>query len=159
MTPEELRKLGLEKTADVLDDHNDEWEDAIYELLARIEELSRSNTAMRGTIGSQTAVVNLTEGKLRVEKQRADDAESALQAADQGRLDRIANLESKLTAAEERVRESQSALLTVREVAERITQEGNTTPLDPMWLYERMCEVIEVIDAARLTAPEPKEEK
>lgn len=44
--------------------------------------------------------------------------------------------------------EKDKALDVVREVAERITKEGTDAPLDPLWLYERMCEVIEVIDAA-----------
>ena len=56
--------------------------------------------------------------------------------------------ESENAALQSRLDAATSAMSVVREVAERITKEGNTTPLDPMWLYERMCEVIEVVDQA-----------
>lgn len=67
-------------------------------------------------------------------------------------------LRRDLAAAREEARHMQGDALVIREVAERITKEGTDAPFDSLWMYERMCEVIEVIDSGYLLARYQPEE-
>lgn len=103
-----------------------------------------------------------TEQKLGYEEKLRGQAEAGLAAITRESTNDevlVEEYRSALAAAREEARHMQGDALVIREVAERITKEGTDAPLDPLWLYERMCEVIEVIDSGYLLARyQPEEE-